>query len=171
MTITDCAEQITQFGGNMLAAQDSATRLAQARNLMERNGVIQAGLLRPAIAESWRRCLANGLNPRRAPKTDTLDEAALRRQRDQFAKVRNLAIPEMQALHQQLGAGRYVLAFAGPDGVLLDSLMAESLRAEIEGFGIVPGSIWTESISGTNALGTVSSISIIEYKSIPYKDA
>jgi transcriptional regulator of acetoin/glycerol metabolism len=154
MTITDCAEQITQFGGNMLAAQDSATRLAQARNLMERNGVIQAGLLRPAIAESWRRCLANGLNPRRAPKTDTLDEAALRRQRDQFAKVRNLAIPEMQALHQQLGAGRYVLAFAGPDGVLLDSLMAESLRAEIEGFGIVPGSIWTESISGTNALGT-----------------
>jgi transcriptional regulator of acetoin/glycerol metabolism len=60
----------------------------------------------------------------------------------------------MQALHQQLGASHFVLAFASPDGVLLDALMAESLRRDIEGFGIVPGSIWCESKLGTNALGT-----------------
>jgi len=138
----------------MLATQDSAARLVQARSLMERNGVIPPGLVRPAIAESWRRCLAGGLNPRRAPKPDILEDAALRHQRELFARTRNLAIPEMQALHRQLGAGTYVLAFAGPDGVLLDALMAESLRGEIEGFGILPGSLWAESIFGTNALGT-----------------
>ncbi len=137
-----------------MANLDSATRLIQARNSMERNGVIPPGLLRPAIAESWRRCLANGLDPRHAPKPERLSAAALEKARDLYATVRNLAIPEMQALHHQLGVNRSVLVFAAPDGVLLDSLMSESLRSEIEAFGIIPGSIWSESKLGTNALGT-----------------
>jgi sigma-54 dependent transcriptional regulator, acetoin dehydrogenase operon transcriptional activator AcoR len=138
----------------MLANLDSATRLIQARNAMERNGVIPPGLLRPAIAESWRRCLANGLDPRHAPKPERLSAIALEKARDLYATVRSLAIPEMQALHYQLGVNRSVLVFAAPDGVLLDSLMSESLRGEIEAFGIIPGSVWSESKLGTNALGT-----------------
>jgi transcriptional regulator of acetoin/glycerol metabolism len=138
----------------MLTSQESLTRLVRARDSMERNGVIPAGLLRPAIAESWRRCIAAGLDPRRPPKPDRLEASNLEKQRDLYAKVRHLALPEMQNLHQQLGANHFVLAFAGPDGVLLDALMAESLRREIEGFGIVLGSIWCESKLGTNALGT-----------------
>ena len=138
----------------MLANLDSTTRLIQARNSMERNGVIPPGLLRPAIAESWRRCLANGLDPRHAPKPERLSAAALEKTRDLYATVRNLAIPEMRALHHQLGVNRSVLVFAAPDGVLLDSLMAESLRGEIEAFGIIPGSFWSEAKLGTNALGT-----------------
>jgi transcriptional regulator of acetoin/glycerol metabolism len=138
----------------MLASQESFSRLVRARDSMERNGVIPPGLLRPAIAESWRRCLANGLDPRRPPKPDRLEAGDLKRQRDLYAKVRNLALPEMESLHKQLGVNGFVLAFAGPDGVLLDALMAEALRADIEGFGIVPGSIWCEAQLGTNALGT-----------------
>jgi transcriptional regulator of acetoin/glycerol metabolism len=138
----------------MLASQENLSRLVQARASMERNGVIPPGLLRPAIAESWRRCLANGLDPRRPPKPERLEAIGLKQQRDLYAKVRNLAIPEMEALHKQLGVTGFVLAFAGPDGVLLDALMAEALRADIEGFGIVPGSIWCETKLGTNALGT-----------------
>jgi transcriptional regulator of acetoin/glycerol metabolism len=149
---TDCGN--TQPEETLLAIQDSVTRLVQARNSMERNGVVPAGLLRPAIAESWRRCLANGLDPRKPPKPERMEDVALQRARDLHAKVRNLAIPEMQALHQQLGTSTYVLAFAGPDGVLLDSMMTAGLRTEIEGFGIVPGSLWNESRLGTNALGT-----------------
>ncbi len=138
----------------MLTSQEALSRLARARDAMERNGVIIPGLLRPAIAESWRRCLGHGLDPRRPPKPDRLEAAALERQRDLYAQVRNLAFPEMQALHQQLGVNQFVLAFAGPDGVLLDALMADGMRREIEGFGIVPGSTWCESKLGTNALGT-----------------
>jgi transcriptional regulator of acetoin/glycerol metabolism len=138
----------------MLASQESLSRLVRARDSMERTGVIPAGLLRPAIAESWRRCIANGLDPRRPPKPDRMEASNLEKQRDLYAKVRNLALPEMQTLHQQLGASHFVLAFAGPNGVLLDALMTEQLRREIEGFGIVPGSYWCESKLGTNALGT-----------------
>jgi transcriptional regulator of acetoin/glycerol metabolism len=138
----------------MLKTLDGDTRLMQARAAMEREGVVPPGLLRPAIAESWRRCLANGLDPRRPHIPDRLPAPVLEQHRDRHATVRTLAIPEMQALFRQLGVNRYVLALAAPDGVLLDSLMAESLRGDIESFGIVPGSIWSESKLGTNALGT-----------------
>jgi transcriptional regulator of acetoin/glycerol metabolism len=138
----------------MLTNTECDTRLMQARAAMERNGVVTPGMVRPVIAESWRRCLANGLDPRRPPKAERLAAPSLEQRRELYATVRNLAVTEMQALHRQLGAGKYVLAFAAPDGVLLDSLMAESVRGEIEGFGIVPGSFWAESKLGTNALGT-----------------
>ncbi len=138
----------------MLANLDSAARLIQARHAMERNGVIPPGLLRPAIAESWRRCLANGLDSRHTPKPERLSAAALEKIRELYATIRTLALPEMQALHQQLGVNRSVLVFAAPDGVLLDALMAESLRDEIEAFGIIPGAVWSEAKLGTNALGT-----------------
>jgi transcriptional regulator of acetoin/glycerol metabolism len=155
----------TQPEETLLTNQDSFMRLAQARNAMERNGVVPAGLLRPAIAESWRRCLASGLDPRKPPRPERMADGELQRQRDLYAKVRNLAIPEMQALLQQLGANTFVLAFAGPDGVLLDSMMSASLRAEIEGFGIVPGSIWAEAQLGTNALGTaIASLARIDVR-------
>lgn len=141
----------------MLAAQNingSHTRLLQARNVMETNGVVPANMLRPAIADSWRRCLAAGLNPRQPPRPDRLSAIELQRHRETHAPIRSLALLEMQSLHQQLGINAFVLALAAPDGVLLDSVMAETHRAQIEAFGIVPGSYWHEDRLGTNALGT-----------------
>ncbi len=138
----------------MLVREAGSTRLAQARALMEGDRMIPPGLVRLAIAESWRRCLETGLDPCRPPAADRLSGVALERHRAQFAPVRQLALAEMQALHRQLGVDAFVLAFAAPDGVLLDSLVAEANRAEIEGFGIVPGSVWAESKLGTNGLGT-----------------
>jgi len=107
-----------------------------------------------AIAEGWRRCLETGLDPCRTPRTDRILSPALDRHRTQYAPARQLALMEMQVLHRQLGVDAFVLAFAAPDGVLLDSLVSEGNRAEIVGFGIVPGSIWSESHLGTNGLGT-----------------
>ncbi|MDE8346177.1 MAG: sigma-54-dependent Fis family transcriptional regulator, partial [Acidocella sp.] len=95
--------------------------------MMERNGVVPPGLLRPAIAESWRRCLANGMNPHKPPKPDRLTSRELDHQRERHATARALANHEMQALHRQLGVSSFVLAFAGPDGTLLDSIVAETL--------------------------------------------
>jgi len=138
----------------MLSTIDNHARLLQARRLMETTGVVPANMLRPAIAESWKRCLAAGLDPRRPPNPDRLSDVALQRHREAHAPLRNFALLEMQSLHQQLGIHAFVLALAAPDGVLLDSLMGESHRAEIEAFGIVPGSYWREDRLGTNALGT-----------------
>jgi transcriptional regulator of acetoin/glycerol metabolism len=140
-------------GGNMLV-QDGNMRLQQARVMMENNGVIPPGLVRLSIAESWRRCLDAGLDPRKPPKPERISAPAVERHRARYSNVRELALAEMQALHRQLGVDAFVLAFAAPDGVLLDSLMSEANRAEIETFGIVPGAPWSEATLGTNGLGT-----------------
>jgi transcriptional regulator of acetoin/glycerol metabolism len=141
-------------GGNMLVQEGNVSRLAQARAIMEGDRMIPPGLVRLAIAESWRRCLETGLDPCRPPHADRLSGVALEQHRARFAPVRELALTEMRALHRQLGVNAFVLAFAAPDGVLLDSLVSDANRAEIEGFGILPGTVWSESKLGTNGLGT-----------------
>ncbi len=138
----------------MLVQESNVSRLAQARAIMEGDRMIPPGLVRLAIAESWRRCLETGLDPCRPPHADRLSGPALERHRAQFAPVRELALAEMRALHRQLGVDAFVLAFAAPDGVLLDSLVSDANRAEIEGFGISPGTVWSETKLGTNGLGT-----------------
>jgi transcriptional regulator of acetoin/glycerol metabolism len=138
----------------MLVQESGIARLAQARAMMEGDRFIPPGLVRLAIAESWRRCLETGLDPCRAPRADRIIAPALERHRAQYAPVRQLALAEMQALHRQLGVDAFVLAFAAPDGVLLDSLVSDGNRTEIESFGIAAGSIWSESQLGTNGLGT-----------------
>jgi transcriptional regulator of acetoin/glycerol metabolism len=138
----------------MLVQESNVSRLAQARALMEGDRMIPPGLVRLAIAESWRRCLETGLDPCRPPAADRLSGPALEQHRARFAPVRELALAEMRALHRQLGVDAFVLAFAAPDGVLLDSLVSDANRAEIEGFGISPGTVWSETKLGTNGLGT-----------------
>ncbi|MCF3948047.1 sigma-54-dependent Fis family transcriptional regulator [Acidiphilium sp. AL] len=138
----------------MLPQRETVARLSQARALMERDRAIPPGLVPAAIAESWRRCIAVGLDPRHPPKIARLSATALNRSRAAHETVYHLARAEMQALHRQLGAHSFVLAFAAPDGVLLDTLMVPSCRADIEAFGIIPGTLWHEDKQGTNALGT-----------------
>ncbi|OYV62988.1 MAG: hypothetical protein B7Z72_14605 [Gemmatimonadetes bacterium 21-71-4] len=87
---------------------------------METDHAVPAGLVAPAIAESWRRCLAAGLDPQRPPKIERLTSTSLEHRRRAHDDVRRLARSEMQALHQQLGAENFVLALAAPDGLLLD---------------------------------------------------
>jgi transcriptional regulator of acetoin/glycerol metabolism len=142
-----------------LQTHDNNIHLAQARALMETDHAVPAGLVAPAIAESWRRCLAAGLDPQRPPKIERLTSTSLEHRRRAHDDVRRLARSEMQALHQQLGAENFVLALAAPDGLLLDSLVGESHRAEIEGMGIIAGTIWQERTLGTNALGTATALS------------
>jgi transcriptional regulator of acetoin/glycerol metabolism len=138
----------------MLLEDRSGARLAQARNLMVENRIIPPGLVRLAIAESWRRCLDTGLNPERPPVLERVCGPELERQRTHYAPVRRLALAEMQSLHRQLGVDAFVIAFAAPDGLLLDTVMSDGNRRDLEAFGIVPGTMWQEHQVGTNGLGT-----------------
>jgi transcriptional regulator of acetoin/glycerol metabolism len=140
MLAKSCPPAIDERAADALAvnglAIDGMARVRQARAALERSGV------------------ANGLDPRRAPAPDRLSEAELAAHRERHALVRQFALSEMPALHRELGANRFILAFAAPDGVLLDSLVAAPLRREVEAFGIAPGAVWCEAKLGTNALGT-----------------
>ena len=140
----------------MLVSPDD--QLAQARTVLEHRGVAPADLLAPAISDSWTRCLQSGLDPRRPPRLGVIDEAALRAARDRAELVRCLALAEMQALYHQIAGSNYLIAFAAPDGVLLDIIADPSFRAAARTASIRPGTLWTEQLCGTNALGTTAAI-------------
>ena len=131
-------------------------RLSRARHVLEDRGLAAADLLAPAISESWTRCLESGLDPRRPPPLQALDEAGLRAARDCAELVRCLALAEMQALYHQIAGSNFLIAFAAPDGVLLDTIADPSFRAAARTASIRPGTLWTEQGRGTNALGTTA---------------
>ncbi len=138
----------------MLRSADD--RLSRARNVLERRGVTAADLLPRPIAESWQRCLAGGLDPQRPPPIATVDAHAVRRARDQAALLRRLALGEMENLYRQIAGTNFMVAFATPDGMLLDTICDSTFSDTARVASIQPGTLWNEARCGTNALGTVA---------------
>jgi transcriptional regulator of acetoin/glycerol metabolism len=138
-----------------LTAED---RLVRARTALERHGVAAPDLVAPEITASWSRCLSAGLDPHRPPKLEAVDDFALNTARQQVELTRRLALAEMEALYQQIAGSNFLIAFAAPNGVLLDTIADASFRAAARTASIRPGTLWTETRCGTNALGTVAQI-------------
>ena len=136
----------------------SEDRLSRARSLLEHGDVAQPDLLSPEISASWRRCLERGLDPHRPAPLEQIDAAALAAARSRAGLARALALAEMQALYRQIAGSNFLIAFADPDGVLLDTVADQSFRAAAQTANIRPGTRWTERRCGTNALGTVAQI-------------
>lgn len=137
----------------MLLAADQ--RLERARAMLEQNGTAATDFLSPEIAESWKRCIAAGLDPRRTPKLEVADRAALRRNRESHGLVFRLASAEIRSLYQQIAGTNHMIALAAPDGMLLEALTDVSFEPTARETSIRPGSLWTERDRGTNAFGTV----------------
>ncbi len=131
-------------------------RLNRARSAMERGGATPPDLVAPEISASWTRCLDLGLDPRRPPPVEAIEEAQLKAARGRADLVRALALAEMQALYHQIAGSNFLIAFASPDGVLLDTIADPSFRNAARTASIRPGTLWAEPLRGTNALGTAA---------------
>jgi transcriptional regulator of acetoin/glycerol metabolism len=114
-----------------------------------------ADLLPAPIAESWTRCLAAGLDPRKPPPRIVVDETTLREARQRRDLLRRLALCEMDNLYHQIAGSNFMVAFAGADGILLDAVTDQSFSETAGASSIRPGTVWAETSCGTNALGTV----------------
>ena len=131
-------------------------RLSQARILLQRRGIADADLLAPPIHDSWTRCLAAGLDPERPPPLTVVDDSTLREARDRSDLALRLARTEMKNLYHQIAGTNFMIAFAAPDALLLDTISDSSFSATARATAIRPGSHWAEIRCGTNALGTVA---------------
>jgi transcriptional regulator of acetoin/glycerol metabolism len=137
----------------LISAED---RLARARTVLERRHMTPADLLAPEISASWTRCLEHGLDPENPPSLRSIAEPALRRARETAGAMRPLVLAEMENLHQQIAGSNFIIAFALPDGLLLDTMADPSFDATARSSSIRPGSFWSEIGCGTNALGSVA---------------
>jgi sigma-54 dependent transcriptional regulator, acetoin dehydrogenase operon transcriptional activator AcoR len=128
----------------------------QAHAILQRDGVVPANILAIDIYDSWLRCVAMGLDANRPPQLEHASAGLLRAERERHGFVRGLALAEMQTLHHQIAGSNFLIAFATPEGLLLDAVADKSISAAPEGKCIRPGSLWGEQYSGTNGIGTVA---------------
>jgi len=135
------------------------TPLDRARAALENGGRFPDAAVPSAIAESWRRSLSLGLDPRASPREVVLAFAEVARRREQASALRALALAEMQTLHAQIAGSHFMIAFADAEGVVLDTLSDSAFSGGAAERQIVPGSVWNEAERGCNALGLALAMS------------
>jgi sigma-54 dependent transcriptional regulator, acetoin dehydrogenase operon transcriptional activator AcoR len=128
----------------------------RAHMTLDQRGSLPAEFLPPDIYDSWMRCISLGLDTRRPPETEIVSQATLRQEQQRCSLVRGLALAEMHSLHQQIAGSNFLIAFANPDGLLLDFVSDRSFDDASDAASIRPGSVWTEAFCGTNGLGTAA---------------
>jgi transcriptional regulator of acetoin/glycerol metabolism len=101
------------------------------------------------------RCLALGLDANRPPIYEVTSAAELRAEQERHVLVRGLALAEMETLHHQIAGTNFLIAFATPEGILLDVVADKSISDSPDAKCIRPGSVWDEPHCGTNGIGTV----------------
>ena len=62
----------------------------------------------------------------------------------------------MRTLHEQIAGSNFLIAFATPEGLLLDIVADKSFADTPEAKNIRPGSLWSEALCGTNGIGTAA---------------
>jgi transcriptional regulator of acetoin/glycerol metabolism len=107
-----------------------------------------------AVLASWRRCEAAGLARSARPRIEVLTDHEVAQRRQRAERVHRLAHAELQTLARQIAGSNFLLAFADPDGVILELTSDQRFMTSGSGARIQLGSVWTESAAGTNGLGT-----------------
>jgi sigma-54 dependent transcriptional regulator, acetoin dehydrogenase operon transcriptional activator AcoR len=133
-----------------------AERATQAHGILRQSGTVPSNLLAAEIYESWRRCVAFGLDSTRPPSIDLASPRVLRSEQEQRVLLRGLALAEMRTLHDQIAGSNFLIAFATPEGMLLDIVADQSFADTPEARNIRPGSLWSEALCGTNGIGTAA---------------
>ena len=107
---------------------------------------------RTAVAASWRRVAAVGLEPGSVPDIPPLGGAELERRRSESGLAE--FVPRLtNTLAAVIDAGQMVVV-ADAEGRVLWREGSTGVRRSADGLGFISGSAWTEGNVGTNAIGT-----------------
>src|SRR5699024_6052336 len=108
---------------------------------------------RALVRRSWERMLRLGLDPAGANRR-VVDDGGQVESRRQRSKLR-LVVEEMKSvLLRSPDTAAFILVVTDADGVILWRDGAAFARRQADGLGFVEGAHWSESVVGTNAIGT-----------------
>ncbi|MDR5653478.1 sigma-54-dependent Fis family transcriptional regulator [Ruixingdingia sedimenti] len=107
------------------------------------------------VVESWQRCLERyNLMPDVMRPAEMLSYHELQTTLERHEAIVHLALPEIERLFQRLVDNEYLVSVASPQGVKLLFRCDHQFLGEMSAFGVLPGSIWSEEMRGTNGIGT-----------------
>ncbi|WP_244601726.1 MULTISPECIES: sigma-54-dependent Fis family transcriptional regulator [Rhodoplanes] len=134
------------------ASTQDAVDVARRRFLNE--GRVPHGVLAASILRSWQRCVRHGLDACRRPVVDPPGAAELRHLHGQHERLRRLSRPELEVLYGDARRCGSVVILTGPDGTVLDLVGDPSFAGRAARVDLRPGVSWSETATGTNAIGT-----------------
>lgn len=127
--------------------------LVRARHQLEERGTFPGGALPADIAESWTRSLAHGLDPRDKGENLVLTQSQIEQERTRYSELIRFARPELELLYDQIAGSNFLVALGSPEGLILETLSDTDPGSDGAIDGVIVGSVWTEALRGTNALG------------------
>ncbi len=112
------------------------------------HGVTQEDILPPALMQSWRRCVALGLDPygEIVPEEKTHPPFT-----SVSHKLLSLLRPAMEDLYQFIEGSECVVVFADAEARVIDTVGDRAIQEEIEHLGLNSGASWSEERQGSNA--------------------
>ncbi|WP_181784456.1 GAF domain-containing protein, partial [Pseudonocardia pini] len=144
--------------GGVCAVRPGTDVGRHARTLAHLHDATLAGdrpsaVLRTLVARSWRRVLAQGVDPEHGEPAGPLaaDEVERRRGGSPLQRV----LPELRAALTSVAEdARHVMVITDADGVLLWREGSTRVRHRADSLGFTEGADWSEGSVGTNAIGT-----------------
>lgn len=123
-------------------------------NFLCSGGVSKDLPVREMIANSWERCLSQGVNPEQTAAPLLATEGTLHILRQKNTELMKCARPVLAQARVFLRDLETILILTDYNGVNLDVVGDPKCVESAVGIGMVPGSGWKETVSGSNAVGT-----------------
>jgi transcriptional regulator of acetoin/glycerol metabolism len=132
--------------------------IEQAHHAVRSSGAIPAGMLPSVIELSWQRCLDFGLDSEHGSEYDPMRQDLLSEQIEKNRKLLSHAQPVMDMLYEQIVDTENVVVLANESGYILHSRGDAEFLKRAERVALTPGVEWSESMRGTNAIGTAIAV-------------
>lgn len=114
--------------------------------------------LRSLIDDSWRRCQLASVDPGQAQAPITISGGKLYQLRDQCAELLGASTPVMAQARTFLSETGTVMVLTDTHGTVLSMEGDPRTLGAAENVHLLAGANWSESASGTNAIGTTLSV-------------
>jgi len=114
---------------------------------------IEDVLTRPVLL-SWQRCLSSGLDWSADGRNEPEGRSVLTEARDRNERLLRFASDIMEHLFEQIRASGSMVILADNQGMILHGLGDPDFFSRAQRVALQPGSSWSESLRGTNAIGT-----------------
>ncbi len=127
--------------------------IRNAREEFLAQGIIPTGIVNDTIIRSWQRSAERGIGMERGesrctPRYDLME----RREKNNTLLLRSQ--PVMENLYHEICGTSSMVLLADSTGVILHSIGDPNFVGQAQKVYLKPGGIWSESVNGTNAVGT-----------------
>src|SRR5699024_1813428 len=110
--------------------------------------------VRPIIASSWKRCLSNEIQPQRKTANDPISQIHLEENLEKNHFLLQVSLPYMKNLFEHFNDSFSLVMLADSKGMNLYGEATSKTWKKVEKINFIPGTDWSETTVGTNAIGT-----------------